>query len=131
MTEIFKICSCCQKTWDSSDDFFNDSGELKLIGYQEDPKDLGHGIIYFNHENGNCGTTLSLRIEAFKRIFDIKKETSYLNSNLGTYCQYKCLQKNHDISCAGIDCIYIVPSLILDLIRQRLNYSKKEVSHEI
>lgn len=101
-TDIFKRCPLCGATWPDRDSFLRDS-ELKLIGYQADFSRLELGLLLFNHV---CSTTLSLKVAAFKDLYDgpVFKERKTGNPE----CLGLCLKRSELAPCpAKCECAYV------------------------
>jgi hypothetical protein len=71
---MFKRCTLCKKEWKSREDFLADK-ELRLEGYQWNYMKVmegmpPEGVLVFTHANADCGTSLAVAAQLFKREFD-------------------------------------------------------------
>jgi hypothetical protein len=113
----FKICTMCKKKWKEWDLFLCDP-LVEMIGYQADIDDLEYGLFLFNHHEKNCGSTIAIRVHAFK---DLYKGPVYSQCLLGTEdCHELCLHKNNLDPCpAKCECSYV-----RDLLQTVKNWKK-------
>ena len=65
--EPFKQCTLCGKVWPARDDFLSEP-TIELAGYQAFLPDPVLGLFLFNHQS--CGTTLALKAEEFRDLYD-------------------------------------------------------------
>lgn len=69
-TDPFKICPLCGTVWNTMDEFLSDPS-LELSGYQVHFAELEKGLFYFSHITEQCGTTLSVPVQAFTELSDL------------------------------------------------------------
>lgn len=68
MTNSFKTCPTCGKTWFSQKHFISDPS-LKLNGYTAHFKKLERGMFFFTHSVQNCKTTMALEVSHFQNLY--------------------------------------------------------------
>ncbi len=68
-TEEFKRCTCCGQVWPAREDFLSDDNIL-LNGYQANFKDPARGLFLFVHLKKECGTSVAIRSENFRDLYD-------------------------------------------------------------
>ena len=98
----FKKCTCCGKSWKTRDQFVEDDS-LDLIGYEANLDALDVGLFLFDH---SCGTTLALRADQFK---DLYNGPLYTERKTGSAeCLGYCLHKSELRSCpAKCECAWV------------------------
>ncbi|OVE77943.1 hypothetical protein BVX99_01040 [bacterium F16] len=64
--KLFSRCSTCGYLWKSRDHFLADP-RIEMVGYQVQFDELLEGLFMFNHR---CGTTLSLKVEIFRNLYN-------------------------------------------------------------
>jgi hypothetical protein len=62
----FKICTSCERRWDTREQFLDDP-TIVLLGYQSFLPDDVLGLFMFNHD---CGTTLTIRAARLEDLHD-------------------------------------------------------------
>ena len=70
-TQQFKRCSFCGTEWKSKEAFLADR-EVQLEGYQWDTAQVkegmpAEGILVFTHARNDCGTSLAVASQMFRR----------------------------------------------------------------
>jgi len=90
MSEIFKTCPCCQKTWPTQAEFVADE-QLQFNGYQADFEKLEYGMFFFTHMIDDCCSTMVIEVNEFLNLFT---GTRYQERKTGTedcpgYCKNK------------------------------------------
>ena len=108
----FKKCSMCETLWQTREEFLCDP-EIELIGYQVDFRELVAGFLLFNH---TCGTTLSLRVESFRDLYD---GPVFSERRTGQdECPEYCLHSDELRPCSlGCECAFVRE--IIQIIRNR------------
>ena len=113
MTNAFKICPHCGKTWPSRDVFLADPG-LEVIGYQVDFEAIERGLFLFNHHD--CKTTLAIPAARFKGLhhgpFFSERNTD------SESCPGYCLRQ-HELEPCPAECACAWVRDVLQTIRQR------------
>jgi len=102
MDKEFKKCPKCNFVWIRREDFLRDQ-KLNIIGYEISDGGLVDGLFLFNHD---CGTTLALKVEKFKDLYDgpIFKERLTGSDD----CHGNCLYKSNLEPCpAKCECAYV------------------------
>ena len=103
--KIFKFCPCCGSKWDDREALLNDAA-VKLIGYQVDFTTPDLGLLLFNHETPDCGTTFSLQAASFKDMYDGPVYEDRLTG--GADCPGYCLYKSALEACpAACECDWV------------------------
>jgi hypothetical protein len=98
----FKKCPNCGLIWDSRDSFLAD-GNLVIIGYQANYKELSTGLFYFNH---SCEGTLAIQAYLFGDLYDGPIFSSRATN--GDDCPGYCLYRGELQSCpAECECAYV------------------------
>lgn len=108
----FKICSYCNKTWKTREDFLKDHN-IELIGYTADLKDINFGLFYYNHTDQECKTTLGIYARLFTDLYNgpIYKEIK----TGGEDCSGKCLNK-YDLEKCPAKCNYAYMREVANII---------------
>lgn len=85
----FKKCPLCEYEWADRDEFLTDP-ELRLIGYQANLDDLKLGLLYFNHERPDCGTTLAIEAASVIDLYDgpVFQTRKHGSSHCPGHCLY-------------------------------------------
>lgn len=96
----FKRCTVCEKTWIDLRDFMTDP-ELRVEGYQACFLDPAAGLVLVTHCREDCGTTLSIRVEALKVLYDgpehLERYTGTEQCN--TFCLLRNMLEECDVHC--------------------------------
>jgi hypothetical protein len=66
--DVFKICPCCGKKWQSRAEFLRDP-DLTIEGYQANFVELEAGIFLFCHNVNECRTSLAIEAGAFVDLY--------------------------------------------------------------
>jgi len=103
--ENFKTCPKCLTIWKTRDDFLSDSA-IELIGYQADLKNLGLGLLLFNHCVPGCSTTSAIFAHQF---FDLYTGPRYPEVKaLLPGCPRYCVDENYLGRCEVIcECAFV------------------------
>ena len=98
MAEVtpFKQCPLCARVWTSLSDFVLDTA-LLVHGYQAHFTEPEQGLIVVTHEVEGCGTTLALRAELVRALYDGPEYTEHLTGTV--QCNELCLQAHLLIPC--------------------------------
>jgi len=108
---LFKICPCCKKKWESRSDFLDDP-DIIPVGYQVHFKELTAGFFLFNH---SCKTTMSVQVVDFIDLYD--GPVFSVRATGSESCPELCLRKDDLESCyAECECAYVRE--ILQIIRK-------------
>lgn len=109
----FKICSKCEYTWKSRDDFLKDRS-ICLVGFQVGFKKNESGHYLFNHilEDNRCNTTLAVEVEAFLSLYqgDMFPHVSFGSPT----CEEHCLSIT-DLSRCPVACKNAVARHIMQI----------------
>jgi hypothetical protein len=88
--KLYKICSCCKKTWTTKQDFLADIS-IVLNGYQADIRSLDKGLLLFTHIEDGCNTTMATSVTEFKYLY---KGARYIeNKALFPECPRYCIDE--------------------------------------
>ena len=99
-TTAFKQCPMCQTTWADVRDLVLDR-EVRVEGYMASFADPGLGLVLLTHRRHRCGTTLAIRAEAFRPLYD---GPQYTEHRTGTErCPRLCL-KQTELAACDADC---------------------------
>ena len=113
MTNAFKICPHCGKTWPDRDVFLEDPG-LEVIGYQVDFEAIERGLFLFNHHD--CKTTLAIPAARF---MDLHNGPFFSERKTGSEsCPGHCLRR-HELEPGPAECACAWVRDVLQFIRQR------------
>ena len=98
----FKKCPKCNFSWNKRENFLSDEN-VYIIGYEASDGGLVDGLFLFNHD---CSTTLALKVEKFKDLYDgpIFKERLTGSDDCSGYCLYK---SNLEPCPAKCECAYV------------------------
>ena len=107
----FKQCTTCGFEWTTRKHFFEDPN-VAIIGYQVNFDELEAGIFLFNH---SCGTTLGIRADDFKSIYDGPIFTQRATET--EECPEFCLHQ-HDLRPCPVQCECAYVREIMQLIKQ-------------
>lgn len=114
--DVFKICPSCKTSWNTRDDFLDDSS-LAINGYQVNFDDLESGLFYFTH--ASCGSTMALKTDAFEDLYGGPRFQESLTGS--DECMGYCLKKSEFRPCpAKCECAYVRE--VLQIIK---NWPKK------
>jgi hypothetical protein len=104
-SKIFKECSFCLKQWPNRNSFLSDSS-INIIGYTANFEELKLGVLFFNHLQNNCQTTMGIKAEEF---IDLYKGEIFGFRNTGLEgCPEYCFNKFELRPCpAKCECAYI------------------------
>ncbi len=109
----FKTCPKCSADWSDRDQFLN-SVDVFIIGYQADFIVPGNGLLLFNHEKQNCGTTLAVPVLEFDDLYIGIRYAEPLLGKKG--CSGYCLREN-DLNSCQAKCMYAFVREIIQTIK--------------
>ncbi len=110
----FKECGSCRYSWEDRNSFLTDP-DLELIGYQVNFNDLESGLFLFNHEVDTCRTTLALRAEEFRDLYQGQIFTERMTGS--DKCPEWCFYEHEIGHCKNsCECAYIRE--ILQIVRE-------------
>ncbi len=117
--EIFKACPMCAKHWVSRESFLDDP-ELSFNGYQDNLGTIDQGLLYFTHDNGNCGSTMIVGANQFFSLYtEITVESS---KNLSEGCPEDC-QCGEKLDRCQVHCESVFVREMCRFIKNRSNSS--------
>lgn len=118
MPDSFKTCPCCQKFWESQEEFINDK-KLELNGYNADFEKLESGLFYFTHQVPDCYSTMAIEVSDFLNLYS---GTRYPERQTGTKgCPGYCLDSNQLSRCNALcECAFVRE--ICHIIREKQSY---------
>ena len=123
--DVFKQCPCCQRSWESRDQFLEDPG-LELSGYQADLEFLEEGLFYFNHKAEGCGSTIVLGVSQFLDLYTGPRYTERLTLLEG--CPRYCIDKAQMNRCEAVcECAFVRE--VLQIVKQRLAAASAAAHH--
>lgn len=103
--QAFKKCPSCGYSWITREEFFSDP-MVKIIGYQVKFGELELGLLLFNHNVIDCGTTMAIEADDFKDLYDGPIYSKRLTDT--DKCQNYCQNENNLSPCpAECECAYI------------------------
>lgn len=104
-TNIFKTCPCCEKIWETRDDFIADLS-LVLNGYQVSFKSLDTGLLLFTHLIDECKSTMGIYVSEFDDLYDGERYS--VNKALSPECPRYCIDERRLDRCnAHCECAYV------------------------
>jgi len=104
----------CKTVWPERELFLADP-DIEMIGYQPDFDDLMEGLLYFNHNKPNCGTTLSFTVHQFADMYDGPVYADHKTG--GPECPGFCLYKSNLEPCPAL-CACAFVREIIQILRQ-------------
>lgn len=112
ITEPFKTCPKCSKSWDTLNDFLTDSS-IYLNGYQVNLKSLETGMLLFTHIVEECKTTMSIYVKNFSSMYSGARYAE--NKALSPECPRYCIEEKRLDRCdAHCECAFVRE--IIDII---------------
>ena len=96
-------CTLCKSDWDTLDRFLEDNS-LLFNGYQPYPNKPEKGLFLFTHKSDSCGTTLSLKVQKFKKLSDESTKFSMFVIGKEDDCEGHCLDGNDLSTCNSKNC---------------------------
>ncbi|MFO7821353.1 MAG: hypothetical protein R6V56_04785 [Lentisphaeria bacterium] len=95
-SEPLKVCPACGTVWNTLDNLLGDP-RVRLQGYQVNFAAPELGLLLFNHETPQCGTTLAVEAEYFRSLYEgpVYKENLAGTDN----CPEHCLQQSNLYPC--------------------------------
>ncbi|HJO91829.1 MAG TPA: hypothetical protein QF753_00380 [Victivallales bacterium] len=105
MNPYFKRCPNCDHIWNTRDELLSDNNVI-LKGYLLGFSELRASLIYFDHNEHDCNSTFSLKIEYFK---DLIPETTFTSKVIiPETCPEYCLRKYDLTPCVhNCECSYV------------------------
>jgi hypothetical protein len=118
--EKIKQCPKCKK-WFSLMDLYKDP-QVDLLGMNFEKGNIHLNLFYFNHNDGICGTTFTMQVEAFKKLTkNINTQGILAGSEV---CELHCLDITDREECHQ-DCTYASYRWLLnEMINSRKNALK-------
>ena len=115
---VFKTCSACDMVWTRRAEMLADP-YVQLVGYQVNLVEPGLGLLLFNHDLEECGTTFSIEAHDFR---DLYQGEIYETKLFGTEeCPEYCLHHGMLEACPRrCECAWVRE--VLTIIR---NYPKQ------
>lgn len=111
---VFKRCSLCGKVWPQLADLVVDR-DLQVTGYQACFVDPQMGLILVTHRVEGCGTTLALRVDTLRDLYD---GPEHAESRTGQeFCRGYCLRHNILEEC-DVDCEMAWARTVLQWLRK-------------
>ena len=110
----FKDCTRCAHQWRTCADFVRDR-ELEINGYQASLGYPEEGLILVTHVSGECGTTLAVRAEALKPLYQGPLFTEFCAGEEA--CERRCLEEG-DLEECSAPCAMAWVRVVLQYLRR-------------
>ncbi len=108
----FKVCSMCGKKWYSMDEFLSDTS-LEYNGYQSGCGVCKYGLFYFTHSGNDCGSTMSLKAQAF---YPLYIENKCCSKEISERDCMNCSLAERKLTQCSLYCEHIFPTEIAKLM---------------
>jgi hypothetical protein len=111
----FKTCTLCEYSWDTRDVFLN-SPDIELVGYQACLDQPNEGIFLFNHNIGDCYSTIAIEVVEFLDLYSgpIYPTAKTDLPGCGGHCHHV-----NDLSPCAAKCAYAHIRTIVQLLKAK------------